>query len=148
MHIDGLDDDAIRRVLAGTRRIAVVGASANESRPSYGVARFLVERGYEVVPVNPGLAGQTLHGQTVVADLAAADLTAAGPLDMVDIFRRAADVPPVVDEAIRLRARTLWMQLGIVHEPAAARARDAGLTVVMDRCPVIEWARLGMTRLL
>lgn len=139
MHIDGLNDDAIRRVLAQTRRIAIVGASTNETRPSYGVARFLVARGYTVIPVNPGLAGQTLHGQPVMADLAA-----AGALDMVDIFRNAADVPPVVDEAIRLQARTIWMQLRVVAEEAARRARDAGLVVVMDRCPVLEWARLGV----
>jgi predicted CoA-binding protein len=137
--MDGLDDVAIRRVLTQTRRIAVVGASANETRPSYGVARFLVARGYTVTPVNPGLAGQTLHGQAVMADLAS-----AGVLDMVDIFRNAADVPPVVDEAIRLKAATIWMQLGVTHEEAAARARGAGLTVVMDRCPVIECARLGV----
>lgn len=142
MHIDGLDDDAIRRVLTETRRIAVVGASAREARPSFGVARFLVARGYTVIPVNPGLAGQTLHGQSVVADLAA-----AVALDMVDIFRNANDVAPVVDEAIRLQARTVWMQLGVVNEDAATRARDAGLTVVMDRCPVIEWARLGIKAL-
>lgn len=139
MHIDGLDDDAIRRVLTETRRVAVVGASANETRPSYGVARFLVARGYTVIPVNPGLSGQRLHGQPVMGQLAA-----AGSLDMVDIFRNAADVPPVVDEAIRLGARTIWMQLGVVAEDAARRARDAGLTVVMDRCPVIECARLGV----
>lgn len=140
MHIDGLDDDAIRRVLAETRRIAVVGASANATRPSYGVARFLVSCGYTVIPVNPGLSGQTLHGHPVMADLAS-----AGALDMVDIFRNANDVAPVVDTAIRLQARTIWMQLGVINEAAAARARDAGLTVVMDRCPVIECGRLGIS---
>ena len=139
MHIDGLDDDAIRRVLTGTRRIAVVGASANQDRPSYGVARFLVASGYATTPVNPGLAGQSLHGQDAVADL-----DHAGPLDMVDVFRSAEQVPPVVEDAIRLGARTIWMQLGVVHEDAAARARKAGLVVVMDRCPMIEAARLGV----
>ena len=139
MHIDGLDDDAIRLVLEGTRRIAVVGASANQDRPSYGVARFLVASGYEVTPVNPGLAGQSLHGRD-----ATAELDGAAPLDMVDVFRNSAQVPPVVDDAIRLGARTVWMQLGVINEEAAARARKAGLVVVMDRCPVIEAARLGV----
>jgi predicted CoA-binding protein len=139
MPIDGLDDDDIRRVLTGTRRIAVVGASANQDRPSYEIASFLVARGYEVTPVNPGLAGQILHGRE-----AAADLDHAAPLDMVDVFRNSAQVPPVVDDAIRLGARTIWMQLGVVHEEAAAKARKAGIVVVMDRCPLIESSRLGV----
>ena len=105
--------------------------------------RCLLAHGYAGVPVNPGLAGQTLHGQTVVASLdEAADR--AGPLDMVDIFRNAADVLPVVEAAIRLRARTVWMQLGIVEPRSAALARAAGLAVAMDRCPAIEWPRLGL----
>jgi predicted CoA-binding protein len=139
MQIDGLDDDTIRRVLTTTRRVAVVGASANPDRPSYEITGFLMRRGYSVTPVNPGLAGQNLLGSPV-----AASLEEAGPLDMVDIFRASAQVPPVVDEAIRLGARTIWMQLGVVHEEAAARARAAGLVVVMDRCPVIEIRRLGI----
>jgi predicted CoA-binding protein len=139
MHIDGLDDDAIRQILAATRRIAVVGASANPDRPSFGVARFLAARGYEVTAVNPGLAGQVLHGRVV-----AADLDQAGVLDMVDIFRASDKVAPVVDDAIRLAARSVWMQLGVIDTKAAARARQAGLVVVMDRCPVIEAARLGV----
>jgi uncharacterized protein len=139
MSADGMTDEAIRALLMNTQRIAVVGASANTARPSYGVTGFLVDRGFDVTPVNPGLAGQTLHGSTVAASLAE-----AGPLEMVDIFRRAEDVGPVVDEAIRLGAKTIWMQLGIVNNEAAAKAREAGLTVVMDRCPLIEWRRLGM----
>jgi predicted CoA-binding protein len=139
MHIDGLDDHAIRQILAATRRIAVVGASANPDRPSFGVARFLAARGYEVTAVNPGLAGQVLHGRVV-----AADLDQAGVLDMVDIFRASDKVAPVVDDAIRLAARSVWMQLGVIDTKAAARARQAGLVVVMDRCPVIEAARLGV----
>lgn len=139
MHIDGLDDDAIRQVLSATRRIAVVGASANQDRPSYEVARFLVASGYDVTPVNPGLAGQSLHGR-----LAVGHLDGALPLDLVDVFRNHDQVSPVVDDAIRLGARVVWMQLGVVHEEAAARARAAGIVVVMDRCPVIEAARLGM----
>ncbi len=139
MHIDGLTDDDIRRILTETRRIAVVGASANPARPSYAVAQFLIGQGYMVTPVNPGLAGQTLLGQPVVADL-----DTAGALDMVDVFRASDQVPAVVADAIRLSARTVWMQLGVIHEDAAATATAAGITVVMDRCPVIEAARLGL----
>jgi predicted CoA-binding protein len=139
MRVDGLSDGQIREVLAGTRRIAVVGASNKPERPSYGVMRFLLENGFEVVPVNPGLAGQKLLGQTVVGSL-----EEAAPLDMVDLFRNAAEVGPPVAEAIRLGAKTVWMQLGVVNEAAARAARDAGLTVVMDRCPAIEMPRLGM----
>ena len=139
MHVDGLSDGQIREVLAGTRRIALVGASNKPERPSYGVMRFLLENGFEVVPVNPGLAGQKLLGQLVVGSL-----EEAAPLDIVDLFRNAADVGAPVAEAIRLGAKTIWMQLGVVNEAAARAARDAGLTVVMDRCPAIEMPRLGM----
>lgn len=138
---DGLDDRKVGDILTGTRRIALVGASNKPDRASFGVMRFLLEHGYAVVPVNPGLAGQQILGQTVVASLAD-----AAPLEMVDIFRRAEDVPPVVDEAIRLGARSVWMQLGIVEPVSAARAREAGLDVVMDRCPKIEWPRLRLAR--
>ena len=135
--IDGLTDADIRQVLQGVRRVALVGASARPDRPSYGVMGFLLARGLAVVPVNPGLAGQTLQGCPVVATLAE-----AGPLDLVDLFRASEHVGPEVDEAIRLSARTVWMQLGVFDEAAAARGRAAGLTVVMDRCPAIEWPRL------
>jgi hypothetical protein len=136
---DGLDDATIRRVLNETRRIAVVGASPRPTRPSNGVLRFLVQRGYEVTGVNPGIAGSALHGRPVVARL-----EEAVPLDMVDVFRNSAHVGPVVEAAIRLRTRTIWMQLGVVDEQAAERARAQGITVVMDRCPVIEVRRLGL----
>ena len=139
MSIDGLADDAIRSVLATTRRIAVVGASDKVWRPSHGVFGFLVERGYDATPVNPLIAGRAIHGRTAVASLAD-----AVPLDMVDIFRASANAGAAVDEAIRLGARTVWMQLGVVDEAAAERARSAGITVVMDRCPVIEVRRLGL----
>ncbi|MBN8903792.1 MAG: CoA-binding protein [Rhodospirillales bacterium] len=138
---DGLDDDAIRRILGRTRRIALVGASAKPWRPSHEVMRFLLDRGFDVTPINPGLAGQQIHGRTVVADLAA-----AAPLEMVDLFRNARLVGPVVDEAVRLGASIVWMQLGVVDQAAAARARAAGLEVVMDRCPVIEDRRIGPFR--
>jgi predicted CoA-binding protein len=139
MTADGLSDDAIRDLLLNTRRIAVVGASANPARASHGVTGFLVQRSFDVTPVNPGLAGQSLHGAVVVASLAE-----AGKLDMVDIFRRSEEAGAVVDEAIRLGARAVWMQLDVIDEAAAQRARDAGLVAVMDRCPVIEWRRLGL----
>ena len=139
MSIDGLDDAAIRRILSETRRIALVGASARADRASNGVLRALLSWGYEVTPINPGLAGQALHGRTVVAGLAD-----AAPLEMVDIFRASADVGPVVAEAIALGARTIWMQLGVVNEAAAAAARAAGLVVAMNRCPLIESHRLGL----
>ena len=139
MGVDGLSDGQVREVLQGTRRIALVGASNKPERPSYGVMRFLLQNGFDVVPVNPGLAGQKVLGQMVVASL-----EAAAPLDMVDLFRNAADVGPPVAEAIRLGAKSVWMQLGVVNEEVAAAAREAGLTVVMDRCPAIEMPRLGL----
>ncbi len=138
---DGLDDAAIAAILTRTQRVALVGASANPDRPAHEIQAWLQQRGYDVTPVNPGLAGQTLLGRIVVGSLAE-----AAPLEMVDVFRNAAHVPPVVDEAIRLGARVVWMQLGVVHEAAAARARAAGITVVMDRCPLIETRRLGLRR--
>jgi predicted CoA-binding protein len=135
----GLDDPAIRDLLLRTRRIAVVGASDRPDRPSHGVFGFLLARGYDAVPVNPQLAGRAIHGRTVLPDLAAAQ-----PLDMVDVFRRSALAGAVMEEAVRLGARSVWLQLGVVDEAAASRARAAGLAVVMDRCPVIEWRRLGL----
>lgn len=134
-----MSDAAIRDLLLTTRRIAVVGASDRPGRPSNGVFRFLLDRGYDAVPVNPALAGRLVHGIASVATLAE-----AAPLDMVDVFRRSADAGAVVDEAIRLGARSVWLQLGVIDEAAAARARAAGLIVVMDRCPAIEWRRLGL----
>lgn len=132
-------DDEIRDVLLTTRRIAVVGASDRPDRPSFGVARFLVDRGYAITPVNPGIAGRGLHGATAVGRL-----EEAAPLDMVDVFRRSQDAGAVVDDAIRLGARTVWLQLGVVDDAAGRRAREAGLRFVQDRCPVIEWRRLGL----
>ena len=140
MSIDGQSDDTIRAILTETHRIAVVGASDKTWRQSHGVFGFLIARGYDATPVNPLLAGSTVHGRIVVARL-----EDAMPLEMVDIFRASANAGAAVDAAIRLGARTVWMQLGVVDEAAAARARAAGVIVVMDRCPVIEVRRLGLS---
>lgn len=135
-----LEADAdIRSLLEQTRSIALVGASANPERPSHRVMGKLIAHGYRVIPVNPGLAGQELMGQRVVASLAE-----AGPVDLVDIFRRSEDAGRVVDEAIAAGARAVWMQLGVINPEAAARAEAAGIPVVMDRCPAIEIPRLGV----
>ena len=139
--IDGQSDETIRTILAEARRIAVVGASDKPWRPSHGVFGFLLSRGYDATPVNPLLAGHTIHGRAVVARL-----EDAAPQDMVDIFRASANAGAAVDAAIALGARTVWMQLGVVDEAAAERARAAGILVVMDRCPVIEVRRLGLPR--
>jgi uncharacterized protein len=134
-------DHAIRSILAETRTIALVGASANPSRPSAGVLQWLLGRGYGVTAINPGLIG-ALFGAPVVARLA--DLPA--PVDMIDVFRNSDAAGDVVDEVMRLpwRPKTVWMQLGVVNTAAAERAAAAGITVVMDRCPVIEAGRLGV----
>jgi predicted CoA-binding protein len=139
MCLDGQTDDTIRTILTETHRIAVVGASDKPWRPSHGVTGFLVSRGYDVTPVNPLIAGRSIHGRTVLTTLAD-----AAPLEMVDIFRASANAGAAVDEAIRLRAGIVWMQLGVIDHAAAERARAAGLAVVMDRCPVIEVRRLGL----
>jgi uncharacterized protein len=133
------DDAEIRDILTSVRSIAVVGWSPKPERASHSVAVFLARRGYRVIPVNPGQAGQTVLGETVRASLAE-----AGPVDMVDIFRHSKEAGAVVDEAIAVGAKVVWMQLGVVDDAAAARARGAGLRVVMDRCPAIEIPRLGL----
>jgi predicted CoA-binding protein len=139
MSVDGQSDTTIRQLLTTTRRIALVGASMKPWRASHGVMRFLLDHGFDVTPVNPGLEGQTLHGRTVVARL-----RDAAPLEMVDVFRNTSHTSALVDDAIRLGAKSIWMQLGVVDHEAAARARAAGITVVMDRCPVIEERRLHL----
>ncbi len=134
------DDATLLDLLTRTRTIAVVGASAKPDRPSHEVTEYLIDKGYDVYPVNPGLAGSTLLGRTVYGDLRAVPV----PLDLVDIFRRSEEVGPIVDDAILLGAKAIWMQLGVRDDEAAARAEAAGLTVIMDRCPKIERARLGL----
>lgn len=134
-------DKLIASILESTKTIAVVGASANPARPSHGVMRWLIGRGYSVVALNPGMGG-TLLGAPVVAHLA----DVAQPIDMVDVFRNSEAAGEVVNEAIALphRPKVIWMQLGVVNAAAAARAEAAGVTVIMDRCPVIEAGRLGL----
>lgn len=134
------DDATIRRLLESARVIAVVGASPKPGRASGGVMRFLQDRGYRCLPVNPQFAGQVIHGETVHAELA--DLPV--PVDLVDVFRNSEAAGEAVDAAIAVGAPAVWLQLGVINEPAAARARAAGLTVVMDRCPAIEIPRLGV----
>lgn len=139
MASDALSDAAIAALLAGVRRIALVGASNKPARPSHGVMGFLLAHGYQVVPVNAGLAGQDILGQRVVATLAE-----AGQVDMVDVFREPAAAPAIAREAVAIGARALWLQLGVVSEEAGAIARAAGLVFVQDRCPAIEIPRLGL----
>jgi predicted CoA-binding protein len=136
-------DDALRDILTSVRRIAVVGWSPKPDRPSHGVAAFLQRRGYQVVAVNPGQAGQAALGGVVRASLAEV-VRMDGPVDMVDIFRRSEAAGDVVDQAIAAGAKGVWMQLGVIDAAAAARAEAAGLWAVMNRCPAIEIPRLGL----
>jgi predicted CoA-binding protein len=135
-------DADIARLLEQTRTIALVGASDRPDRAAFEVMGMLLAHGYHVIPVNPQLAGQVIHGQTVVAQLADVD----EPIDMVDVFRRSEFVSGVVDDAIAVGARAVWTQLGVIDPVAAARAEAAGLDVVMDRCPKIEIRRLELRK--
>ncbi len=140
MNHDAYTDDHVRSVLTAAKTIAVVGFSNNPDRASHHVTEFLIRQGYDVWPVNPGLAGKEALGRTVVASLADVPV----PIDMVDVFRNSEAAGAVVDEAIAVGAKIVWMQLGVRNDEAAARAEKAGLTVIMNRCPAIEIPRLGM----
>lgn len=137
------DDAGIKALLEGARTIALVGASDRPDRPSYRVMAMLQEHGYRVIPVNPQITGEHLHGEFVFRELA----QIGEPIDIVDIFRRPLAAGEAVEEAIAFGAKAVWMQLGVINEDAAARAEAAGLTVVMDRCPAIEIPRLGVAKI-
>jgi uncharacterized protein len=134
-------DELIRSILKGCRRIALVGASDNPSRPSYFVFKYLSERGYDIVPVNPGRAGAALLGKLFVSSLAEIE----GPLDMVEIFRNSEAAMGVTEEALKLDPlpKVIWMQLSVRNDAAAALAEARGITVIMNRCPKIEYGRLS-----
>lgn len=132
-------DDYIRGILSGVRTIAMVGASANWNRPSYFAMKYLQQKGFRVIPVNPTAAGKTILGERVYASLD----EIGERVDMVDVFRPAAEAPAIAEQAIRIGARVLWLQLGIRSDEAARAAEAAGLKVVMNRCPKIEYARLS-----
>ncbi len=139
MDHDSYPDDLIRKILRATKTIAMVGSSAQWIRPSYFAMKYLQRKGYRIIPVNPKEAGNTILGETVYARLA--DIPE--PIDMVDIFRNSEAAGGVADEAIEARAKVVWMQLGVRDDAAAERAEAAGLTVIMNRCPKIEFGRLS-----
>ncbi|MER8526172.1 CoA-binding protein [Mesorhizobium sp. M0814] len=141
MNHDAYDNAYIAGILNSVKTVAMVGASANDVRPSYFVLKYLLGKGFSVFPINPGQAGKAILGQMTYARLA----DVPGPVDMVDVFRASAAVPGVVDEVLRLDPlpKVIWMQLGIRHDEAAARAEAAGIKVVMNRCPKIEYGKLS-----
>ncbi|WP_300299441.1 CoA-binding protein [Ferrovibrio sp.] len=136
---DNYNDDYVRGILRKTRVIAMVGASPNWNRPSYFAMKYLQQKGYRVIPVNPKEAGNEILGEKVYASLS--DIPVK--VDMVDCFRASAAIPPITDEAIKIGAKVLWLQLGVRNDDAAAKAEAAGLQVVMNRCPKIEFGRLS-----
>ena len=136
-------DKEISELLQGARTIAMVGASDRPNRPSNRVMKFLQDQGYRVIPVNPQITGEHIHGEYVWRELA----QIGEPIDIVDIFRRSEFAGEAVDQAIAAGARAVWMQLGVIDDAAAARADAAGLKVVMDRCPAIEIPRLGLPKI-
>ena len=141
MNHDAYDDNYIRGILNNVKSIAMVGASPVDVRPSYFAFKYLVQRGYDMIPVNPGHVGKSLLGRPFVSSLA----EIGRPIDMVEIFRSSAHLMPVVDEALKLSPlpKVIWMQLGGRDDAAAEKAEAAGIKVVMNRCPKIEWGRLS-----
>jgi uncharacterized protein len=135
-------DEDVAELLSSARTIAVIGASDRPGRPSYGVMKFLQDRGYRFLPVNPQITGEHMLGEFVWRELAQIGV----PIDIVDIFRRPEAAGDAVDQAIFVGAKAVWMQLGVINEEAAARAEAAGLKVVMNRCPKIEITRLGLPK--
>jgi predicted CoA-binding protein len=133
-------DEDIAELLQSARTIAMVGASDNPDRASFGVMKFLQDQGYRVIPVNPRITGEHVHGEYVWRELS----QIGEPIDIVDIFRRSEEVGAIVDQAIAIGAKAIWMQLGVIDEAAAERAEAAGLKVVMNHCPKIEIRRLGI----
>ena len=133
------EDSYVKSILADVKTSAMVGASTNSNRPSYFAMKYLQTKGYRVIPVNPVVAGQELLGEAVWSSLDEID----EPIDMVDIFRNADAAGPITDAAIEIGAKVVWMQFGVINHEAAARAEAAGLRVVMDRCPKVEYARLN-----
>ncbi|MEQ9144994.1 MAG: CoA-binding protein [Parvibaculaceae bacterium] len=131
--------DLLARILKETKTVALVGASADWRKASYIVMKYLLSKGYDVTPVNPRAEGSQILGRPVVASLADIE----HPIDMVDIFRNSEAAGTIADEAIAIGAKTVWMQIGVINEPAAERAEAAGLTVIMDRCPKVEYSRLS-----
>jgi predicted CoA-binding protein len=137
-------DKDIAEVLRSVKTIALLGASHKPERPSYKVMSFLLQHGYTVIPVNPALAGKRLQGQIVYPSLEAI----VQPVDMVDVFRNASYLPAIVEKTISQGIGTIWTQLDVIDEAAAAHAENHGITVIMDRCPAIEWPRLAQSGLL
>jgi predicted CoA-binding protein len=146
MSANDYTDAYLSGILMDVRTIAVVGASPRPNRPSHGVMRYLQRQGYRAIPVNPFAAGTTILGEVCYASLADLPRAGLGPIDMVDIFRRSEAAGAVVDEAIALGVKAVWMQLGVVDPAAASRAEAMGIRVVMNRCPAIEIPRLGLAR--
>ena len=144
MNHDAYDDEYIRKILSETKTIALLGASPNPGRPSHGVMQFLLSAGYTVFPINPGQEGKEILGQHVYAKLA--DIPV--PIDMVDVFRAAENLPSIIEEVILLspRPKVVWGQLSVRHDDAAAKAQAYGIDMVMDRCPAIEYPRLKISR--
>ncbi len=139
MNHDSYEDKYILNALKDAKIVAMVGASANWNRPSFFAMKYMQQKGFRIIPVNPGIAGKEILGETVVASLD--EIKEA--IDMVDIFRNSEAAGAVTDDAIKAGAKIVWMQLGVRNDEAAKRAEDAGLRVVMDRCPKIEFARLN-----